>query len=140
MATQTFFTMEACLQQATERRTAYAAGTINLFRETLIPDPTTLKAAFVAAVATYTTYAPAAVANFNTPILAETSGYLIASPTVQFNTGVADPGTTNLIGGAVYYDTAGKVRIVTKFDPPVPMQIANQGFEFAFVDVFPTGF
>lgn len=140
MATQTFYTMEAALLQAQERRTAYAAGTINLFQSSLVPDPTTLKAAFAAAVATYTTYAAVAVANFNTPILAETSGYLIASPSAQFNTGTTDPATTNIIGGAVYYDAAAKVRMVTIFDPPIPMQVANQGFEFSFVDFFPTGY
>lgn len=140
MNTSTFFTLAAALTCALERKTAYVTGEIRLFKDPFVPDPTTVLADLTAAEATYDTYAAAAVAAWNTPILGPTSGYLITHNSVQFNTGTTDPAVGNVINGAWYEDATNNVRLVTTFDPGIPMQVAYQGFEFAFVDFFPTGY
>jgi hypothetical protein len=136
-----FETLEANIQDATERQTAFAASKVRLFKSTLIPTPSTTKAEFVAAEADYTDY-PAggeAIATWLAPILNPAGGASISAPTVQFDVTTANPPDTNLIGGAWLEDAAGKVRLVMPFAAPVPMEVQGQGFPLNLTFGFPTG-
>ena len=138
MSTQVFYTLEACLQNATERRTVYAASVLKLFISSLVPTSSTPKSALTAAEATFTTYVAKTLATWFAPIYAPGSGYMIVSPLVQWDTGATDPVIGNDIGGAWLEDAAGVVRMVVIFDTPAPMQIANQGIPLNLADFFPT--
>ncbi len=132
--------LQGCLQDATERQTAYALSVIHLFKSSLIPTGTTPLADFVAAEADYDTYVALTLTAWNDPILAPGSGYMIGSPLVQFETGVVDPVVGNVIGGWWIEDAAGKLRLAGTFDSPIPMQLAGQGIPINVIVIFPTNF
>ena len=134
-----FTPVEACVQCATERKTVYALSVLNLFKSSFIPNPSSVKADYVAAVADYTTYAEETLTAWLGPILAPGSGAMIESPLVLFDTGATDPATGNVIGGSWLEDAAGKLRMCVIFDTPLPMQLAYQGIPISLVELFPTG-
>lgn len=140
MPNQSWYPLAATLEQADERKTAYAASEVHLFKSDLVPTPSTLLSEFVTNEADYDTYAPIAIAAFTGPILAPGSGYEILSPAVLFTTGATDPVVTNSIGGFWLEDGAGNIRLVGTFDPALPMQLANQGIPLSIIDLFPTGY
>lgn len=138
MATTYQYTLEACLQNATERQTAYAASVLHLFQSSLTPTTSTTKAEFTAAEATFDDYVTKALATWFAPILAPLSGYQIVSPLVQWAC-AADQVTPNDIGGAWMEDAATKVRMMAVFDTILPMAFAGNGIDLFMVDFFPTG-
>lgn len=136
-----FETLAACIQDATERKTAWALSKVRLFKSTLIPTPATTKAELVAAEADYTDY-PAGgetITAWLDPVLNPAGGASISAPTVQFDVTTDPPPVTNLIGGAWLEDAAGKVRMVMPFAAPIPMEAAGQGFPLNLTFGFPTG-
>lgn len=139
MASQLFYTLEACLQNATERQTALAASVAHLFKSSLVPTSSSTKAELTAAECDWTGYATKALAAWLGPILAPGSGYEIIMPLVLWDTGAADPAVGNDVGGAWIEDAAGKVRMVAVFDTPMPMQVAHDGIPLSLIDFFPTG-
>lgn len=136
-----YYPLQGCLENATERQTAYAASVVKLFKYDILPapDPSTPLSAYDAAEADYDDYAPITLTAWNNPILAPGSGYMTESPYAQFEVGMTDPVVGNLIGGAYVVDAAGKLRIAVVFDQPVGMNLAGQGIPLQFVDLFPTG-
>lgn len=140
MANVQFYPLESCLQQADERQAVYAASVLHLFKSTLVVDASTTKADLEAAEADYDAYVAQTLTAWFAPILAPGTGYMIASPLVQFSTGVTDPVVPNTIGGFWFEDAAGHVRGIGTFNPALPMQLANQGIDLNLVDLFPTGF
>jgi hypothetical protein len=140
MADAQWFPLTGCLQQATERQTAYVNSEIHLFKAGLTPTPSTTLADLVAVEADYDTYAPETLAAWLGPILAPGSGYEILSPLVVFEVGASDPVLPNNIGGWWLQDAGGRVRIIGTFNPSLPMQLAGQGIPLSVLDIFPTGF
>lgn len=137
-----FYTLQACDTCATERQAAYVGAQIRLYKSTFEPSPTSTLADFVAAEADYDGYAAQAFTPWFDPILAPGSGYMIASPLVQFAyvDGVTHVG--NLIGGAFIVDAGGDLRMVLALTPTeyVTLAVNGQGFDVNVADVFPTGF
>ena len=138
MATQIFYTLEACRKCATERKTAYANSVLHLFKSSLIPTSSTVKAAFTADECDFDDYVTKTLVAWNDPILAPGSGYEIVSPLVQW-TCAADQVVANDVGGVWMEDAGGVVRMCVIFDTPLPMALADQGIPFNLVDFFPTG-
>lgn len=138
MAT-TFYPLNGCKKNASERRTAYANSVLHLFKSDWVPTPSSPDSEYAAHTADYTGYAPVTITTWEDPILAPGSGFMIGSPIVQFEVGSTDPAVANLIGGCYLQDAAGATRIVIVFDAAVPMQFANQGLPINLVDVFPSG-
>lgn len=138
MATQVFYTLEACKQCATERQTAYAASVLHLFKAALVPTSSTTKAEFTADECDFDDYVTKALAAWNAPILAPGSGYEIVSPLVQWAC-AADQVVSNDVGGCWMEDAGGIVRMCVVFDTPLPMALADQGIPLSLVDFFPTG-
>lgn len=138
MATTYQYTLEACLQNATERQTVYAASVAHLYQSSLAPTTATTKAAFTAAEATFDDYVTKAMAAWFAPILAPLSGYQIVSPLMQWAC-AADQVTPNDIGGAWFEDAATNVRMMAVFDTVLPMALAGQGIDLFFIDFFPAG-
>lgn len=133
------YTLLGCDFVALAIRTALAAGHIKLFKSTLTPDPSTPLADFLAAECDFTGYSAIAVANWNTPILSDVSGFEIGMPLVQFIT--SNPTTVgNLVGGWFYVDAANAVPVIFgSFASAVPMQVPFSGIPLAPRLVFPTG-
>jgi len=133
-----FNSLEGCLQDALETQTAYALSVLHLFKSSFVPTPSNVLADYTAAEADYDNYSAETLTAWFDPLLAPGSGYMITSPLVQFETGVAVT-TPNLIGGCYLVDAAGKLRLVVIFTNPVPMQIPGQGIPISLIDLFPTG-
>ncbi len=140
VANKQFYTLEATRQQATERQDVYALSVIHLFQSSLTPTGSTTKAELEAAEADYDTYAPLTFTAWNDPILAPGTGYMIASPLVQFAIGLTDPVVSNVIGGFWFEDADGNVRGIGTYDPTLPMGMAGQGIDVNLIDLFPTGY
>ena len=140
MPNQVWTPLAGCQVAAAERQTAYAASVIRLFKDSLVPTPSTTKAELEAAEADYDAYASETITAWNNPILAPGSGYEILSPLVLFEVGAVDPVVGNDIGGFWLEDASGDVRMVGTFDPSLPMQFAGQGIPLTILDIFPTGF
>lgn len=138
MSTQ-FFPLEGCLTTATEVKTAMASSTMHLFKDSLVPDPSTPTSDYTAAEADFDGYAEITITNWNAPILAPGTGYLISTPLMVFTWTFDTDSVGNLIGGCYCLDAATKNRLVVIFDESIPMQMAGQGIQFYVNWLFPTG-
>ena len=134
-----FFPLEGCLATANALRTTLANSVLHLFREPLVPDPSTPLVDYTAAEATYDGYTAATMNAWNVPILAPGTGYMIGSPLVQFTWVSAGPDVGNVIAGCYLVDAAGKNRLTVIFTDLIPMQQAGQGIPINLVWLFPTG-
>lgn len=134
-----FYPLAGALKNATDRRTGYANSVIRLFKSTMNPTPSSQLAAYVAAEADYDGYAAVTMAQWNAPILAPGTGYMIGSPLVQFAWTLATNAVGNMIGGAFVVDSAGVLRMVVVFTQPIPMQGPGAGLPINLIDFFPTG-
>jgi hypothetical protein len=139
MANSAYTPLEGCLANATERQAVYAASKCDLYKEALSPDPSTPLTAYVAALADYDTYVQKTFTLWFDPGLAPGGGYLISSPAVQWDVGLVDPATQNLIGGFFMRDAGGSLRLAGIFDPSIPMQFAGQIVPLQIFDLFGTG-
>lgn len=137
-----FYPLEACLVNATERQTAYVAADIHLYQSSLVPTETTTLAELTAAECDYDGYASQALTPWFDPILAPGSGYMTASPLVQFAYVDGVGHVSNLVGGAYIVDAGGDLRMVLAFTPTeyVTMAVNGQGLDINVADVFPSGF
>ncbi len=140
MAQQQFYTLQSCAAQAEERQTAYENSVVHLGKSSYTPIGTSTKTQLEAAEADYDNYLPITMAAWMDPILSPGSGYMIASPLVQFEVGAVDPVVTNTIGGWYMLDAAGNLRLAGTFESPIPMQLAGQGIPMNIYDIFPTNF
>lgn len=140
MAANQWTPLQGCQKDADERQTVYVNSVMHLFKSSLTPTGSTTKAEFQAAEADYDDYAPITMAAWQEPILSPGSGYMIASPLVQFNVGVVDPVVGNVIGGWFMLDAAGTLRLAGTFENPIAMQLAGQGIPMNVYDLFPTNF
>lgn len=132
-----FFPLEGCLVSAADMQTALALSELHLFQSTLNPDAATPLADYTTAEADYTGYALETLTAWFDPQYAPGTGYMIASPQVQFlSTG---SGVTNVIGGCYLVDANGDLRLTVTFTDTIPMQIAGQGILISLVWLFPTG-
>lgn len=137
-----WYPLDGCLQNATERRTAFAAMVAHLYKSTLVPTIGTTLADLTAAEADFDGYATQTMTTWFPPIFAPGSGYLIQSPQVQFSY-VDDTGhVTNTIGGAYFVDATGKLRMILALQPTeyIGFAVNGDGWTFNIIDVFPTGF
>jgi hypothetical protein len=135
-----FYPLSGCEAQAVERQTAYAASVVHLFKSSLLPTPSTLKADYTTNEANYDAYTAITIAAWDGSVLPPGSGFEILSPLVLFSVGPTDPVVTNDIGGFWLEDAGGIVRLVGKFDPILPMHLAFQAIPLNLLDLFPTGF
>lgn len=136
---QQFFPLEGCLTTATAVRTALANSVLHLFKSSFVPEPGSPLSEYTAAECDFDGYAAVTMANWNTPILAPGTGYMIGSPLVQFTWAHVADDVGNLVGGAYVVDAAGKLRLTVIFTQPIPMQQAGQGIPINLVWLFPTG-
>lgn len=136
-----FYTLEATLQNATEKQTALALSKVRLFKSSLTPTPSTTKADLVAAECDYDGYTAGgeAITAFLDPLLDPAGGASITAPTVQFAWSHVATDVGNLVGGAWLEDAAGKVRLVMPFAEDVPMEGPAQGFPLNLKIGEPTG-
>lgn len=132
--------MEAALDRAKAAQTLAAGGSLRLYQSTLTPTGATTKAEFEAAIATFDDYANKVIAAWYDPILAGGSAYILTMPPQQFSQGAVDPTVPNIIRGAYYLDSTGKLLYATRFAQDIPVQVANAGVPVEIVDVFTTGF
>lgn len=137
-----FYPLDATRVCAQERQAAYAASQIRLYQSTLVPTETTTLAELIAAECDYDGYVAQALTPWFAPILAPGSGYMTASPLVQFAYVDGVPRQSNLVGGAFLVDSGGDLRMVLALSPAeyVTMAINGQGFDVNIADVFPSGF
>jgi len=121
------------------RKTALANSTLHLFKEGLTPSVNTPLADFVAVEADYTTYAAKTIVAWNDPSLASVAGYNLTAPLETYLL-AATPATPNVIGGwfLVLADGATLIDFGT-FDPPRPMQVADQAIQLVPSEFFPAG-
>lgn len=133
-----FYPLASCRIMAEEMQTALAASSARLFQSSLTPDPSTLLAAYTAAIATFSGYASKTI-DFNDPILAEGSGFMIQSEWIQWAFDPT-PGTpTNEVKGVYLVDAGGDIRLTVIFDDLVPFQVDGQGLGINLTLVFLTG-
>ena len=130
--------LEGCLASATAMQAALANSVLHLYKSSFNPSPSDPLANFTAAEADYDAYAALTMAAWNDPILSPGSGYMILSPLEQFEVGLTDPTTPNVIGGCYLVDAAGKLRQYVSFTAPIPMQLAGQGIPITLTLPFPT--
>lgn len=140
MAQLQFYTLQACDEQADERKTAYAGAVVHLGQSSYTPNGSSSKTDLEAAEADYDSYAAETIAAFLGPVLAPGTGFMILSPQVLFEVGNTDPVIGNTIGYWWMEDAAGVVRMVGVFDTPLPMEMAGQSVPLNIIDLFPTGY
>jgi hypothetical protein len=131
----------ACLKQAGELQTVLALSKVRLFKSSLLPSVSTIKADLTAEEADYDDY-PAGgetITAFLDPLLDPAGGASITAPTTQFDVTTDPPIVTNLIGGFWLEDAAGAVRVIGTFAAPIPMEVAGQGFPLNIKIVQATG-
>lgn len=129
MPDRTIQTYESSLTEAADIKAALALSKLRLYNETLNPDVTTTLAQLEAAETTLTGY-PAGgytMTAWTGPLLAPGGGAAITSPVVHV---AYASGAAVSIGGAWIEDAGGDVRAVCIFDPPVPLAVVGDGFEF----------
>lgn len=141
-----FYPLEACLENATERKTALAAMVVHLYQVgtgPFVPDGSTTLAELTTNTATYDGYATQTVAAWLTPILAPGTGYQIVMPTLQFDYVDGVGHVSNIIGGAYFVDAGGVLRGILALDPGEYLTFAvnGQGWPITGVSLFfPTGY
>lgn len=137
-----WYPLAGCLQNATERQTAYALMEVHLYKSSLVPTPATTLADLNGAEADYDGYAMETMTAFFDPIFAPGSGYMIQSPEVQFAYVDAVGHVGNTVGGAYLVDAGGALRMILALAPSeyVSFAINGDGWAFNVADVFPTGF
>lgn len=137
-----WYPLSACKQNATERRTALAAGDVRLYKSSFLPTPSNVLADYIAAEADYDGYAPIAVANFLLPLLAPGSGWMINQPLVQFEYVDGVTHITNVIGGAFYVDAGAEIRQVLQLAPSeyISFEVDGDGWPITYALLFPTGY
>lgn len=124
---------------ATLRKTALANATLHLFKEGFSPSVNTALSEFTAEEADYTTYAAKTIAAWNDPALASVSGYNLTAPLQSFLL-AATPADPNMIGGWFLVHSDGTTLIdFGIFDPPRPMQVADQTIQIVPIEFFPAG-
>ena len=121
------------------READLAASTLHLFKEGFVPNVNSSLAEFVAEEADYTTYAAKTIAAWNAPALASVSGYNLTAPLQTFLL-AATPAAPNMIGGWFHVHSDGTTLIeYGTFDPPRPMQVADQSIQLVPLEFFPAG-
>jgi hypothetical protein len=138
VADRTIYTNECALNEAEVISLSLAnpaatptptVGKLRFFDAPLVPDVTTTQAELVAAETLLGGY-PAGgydLDDFGNPLLVSGGGAAITSPVVTVAFTVA-PGAS-LAGGWVE-DPDGDVRAVFIFDPPRPLNVVGEGFQF----------
>ena len=87
----------------------------------------------------YTTYAAKTIAAWNDPTLGSVSGYNLSAPLQTFSL-AATPATPNMIGCWYLVHSDGTTLIdFGTFDPPRPMQLADQAIQIVPQEFFPAG-
>lgn len=126
-----FYPNTACLKQIGELKTVLALSKVRLFKDSLVPSVSTVKADLEAAEADYDGYTAGGetITAFLGELLDPAGGASITAPTVQFDFVSANPTVnTNNVGGFWLEDAAGAVRVIGTFAAPIPMEFNGQGF------------
>jgi len=133
VADNQLYTQEAAIAKATEIKTALALSKLRLFKDTLVANQFTTKAAMVAAECNFDGYVAGGytLTAWAGPLKATGGGAVITSPLVNVTYGPAEePPVTNAVGGWFIEDASGDVRTVGNFDPPRLLQSVGDGFSF----------
>jgi len=121
------------------RKADLANATLHLFKEGFVPSVNSSLAEFAAQEADYTTYAAKSIAAWNDPSLASVSGYILTAQLQSFLL-AATPAAPNVIGGWYLVHSDGTTLIdFGQFDPPRPMQVADQTIQIVPTELFPAG-
>lgn len=111
-------------------RTFLSGAKCKLFQSSLIPTPTTLQAAFAAAIATFTGYADFVIVWSAVGIGADGNAYIVGSRAFfQATDGV----TPNTLGGFWLEDAGGDLLCYGVFSSPIPIEAALD-----FIAITPT--
>lgn len=132
-------TMTGAKQLAGLRQTALANATLHLFKDGFTPGINTPLADYQAAEADYTTYTAKTIATWNDPAVASVAGYNLVAPLQVFQL-ASTPVAANVIGGWFLVLADGTTLIdYGVFDPPRPMQLADQQVSILPTEFFPAG-
>lgn len=130
-----FYTRQAAIKKATNIQTALALSKLRLFDAPFVPTESTVKTELEAAETHFTSYPDGgyALTAFSAPLNDPAGGAVITSPLVNISFGVPELGdepVSGNIGGYWIEDAGGVVREVAIYDPPRPLAVLGDGWQW----------
>jgi hypothetical protein len=120
------------------KQTALALSVAKLFKDGFTPGVGTPVADFDAQECDFDDYTSKVSTTWNEPSLSSSSGYNIDSAMLRWVC-AADQVVGNMVGGIWFESAAGDLLDFVIFDPPIPMQLADQVVEWVPLEFFPAG-
>jgi hypothetical protein len=133
-----FFPNSRAEAVATAAQTELAAAVVKLFKAGFEPTPATLVAELDAEECDFDDYAPETITAWLDPAAAETGGWRITAPTVQFLCTAAQV-VGNMVGGFWIELAGGAVVLVQQFDNAAPMTVAGDSVQITPTIVYGNG-